>query len=106
MDRVAKSDKQDAFGLAEQLRIGAIERRVYKGRGQFGRLGNLATAQVGPEVALDPNGNAGTGGIGLGGQHAVIAVAMDARRVDEQRESLEELKGVDRESQLGLTRVT
>jgi hypothetical protein len=28
----------------EQLRIGAIETRVYKGRGQFGRLGNLAKA--------------------------------------------------------------
>ena len=38
--RGPKSDKQDAFRLAEQLRIGAIERRVYKGRGQFGRLGS------------------------------------------------------------------
>ncbi len=42
--RGPKSDKQDAFGLAEQLRIGSIETRVYKGRGQFGRLGNLAKA--------------------------------------------------------------
>ena len=42
--RGPKSDKLDAFGLAEQLRIGAIETRVYKGRGQFKRLGNLARA--------------------------------------------------------------
>ncbi len=42
--RGPKSDKKDAFGLAEQLRIGSIETRVYKGRGQFGRLGNLARA--------------------------------------------------------------
>jgi len=42
--RGPKSDKRDAFGLAEQLRIGSIETRVYKGRGQFGRLGNLAKA--------------------------------------------------------------
>jgi len=42
--RGPKSDKLDAFGLAEQLRIGSIETRVYKGRGQFGRLGNLARA--------------------------------------------------------------
>ena len=42
--RGPKSDKRDAFGLAEQLRIGAIKTRVYKGRGQFMRLGNLAKA--------------------------------------------------------------
>ncbi len=42
--RGPKSDKRDAFGLAEQLRIGAIKTRVYKGRGQFRRLGNLAKA--------------------------------------------------------------
>ena len=42
--RGPKSDKLDAFGLAEQLRIGSIETRVYKGRGRFGRLGNLARA--------------------------------------------------------------
>ena len=40
--RGPKSDKRDAFGLAEQLRIGGIGTRVYKGRGQFRRLGNLA----------------------------------------------------------------
>jgi transposase len=28
-----KSDKLDAFGLAEKLRTGSIERRVYKGSG-------------------------------------------------------------------------
>ncbi len=42
--RGPKDDKRDAFGLAEQLRIGSIETRVYKGRGQFKRLGNLAKA--------------------------------------------------------------
>ncbi len=42
--RGPKSDKRDAFALAEQLRMGAIETRVYKGRGQFRRLGNLAKA--------------------------------------------------------------
>ena len=39
-----RSVGRDAFGLAEQLRIGAIETRVYKGRGQFRQLGNLAKA--------------------------------------------------------------
>ena len=34
-----KNDKLDACGLAEQLRIGAIRTKVYKGRGSFGRLG-------------------------------------------------------------------
>jgi hypothetical protein len=33
--RGPKSDKRDAFALAEQLRIGALETRVYKGRGKF-----------------------------------------------------------------------
>lgn len=42
--RGPKSDKRDAFGLAEQLRIGALETRVYKGRGKFRRLGCLARA--------------------------------------------------------------
>ena len=37
--RGPKSDKLDAFGLAEQLRIGAIKRKVYKKRGEFGALG-------------------------------------------------------------------
>jgi hypothetical protein len=36
--RGPKSDKVDAFALAEQLRIGSLETRVYKGRGKFGRL--------------------------------------------------------------------
>ena len=40
--RGPKSDKRDAFGLAEQLRIGAVGTRVYKGRGEFRRLGCLA----------------------------------------------------------------
>jgi hypothetical protein len=42
--RGPKSDKVDAFGLAEQLRIGSLETRVYKGRGKFGRLGHVARA--------------------------------------------------------------
>jgi len=42
--RGPKSDKVDAFALAEQLRIGALETRVYKGRGKFGRLGHVARA--------------------------------------------------------------
>lgn len=42
--RGPKSDKLDAFGLAEQLRIGAIGTRVYKKRGQFRRLGPLGKA--------------------------------------------------------------
>jgi hypothetical protein len=37
-------DKLDAFGLAQQLRIGAIGTRVYKKRGQLARLGHLARA--------------------------------------------------------------
>jgi transposase len=35
-----KNDKLDAFGLAEKLRIGNIERRVYKGGGEFSLLGS------------------------------------------------------------------
>lgn len=42
--RGPKSDKRDAFARAEELRIGAIETRVYKKRGQFRRLGQLARA--------------------------------------------------------------
>ena len=42
--RGPKSDQRDAFGLAEQLRIGAITRRIYKERGQFTRLVYLAKA--------------------------------------------------------------
>lgn len=40
--RDSKSDKLDAFGLAEQLRIGATRIRVFKERGRFGRLRHLA----------------------------------------------------------------
>jgi transposase len=42
--RGPKSDKVDAFALAEQLRIGSLETRVYKGRGKFRRLGHVARA--------------------------------------------------------------
>jgi len=44
--RGSKSDKRDAFDLAEQLRIGSINRRVFKGRGAFKRLGSLAKAHA------------------------------------------------------------
>jgi transposase len=40
--RGPKSDKRDAFALAEQLRIGSLETKVYKGRGKFRRLSHLA----------------------------------------------------------------
>jgi len=42
--RGPKSDKRDAFGLAEMLRIGAIPRKVYKQRGRFTQLAYLAKA--------------------------------------------------------------
>ena len=42
--RRPKNDNLDAFGLAEQLRSGATRTRVYKKRGQFRRLGQLAKA--------------------------------------------------------------
>jgi hypothetical protein len=42
--RGPKSDKLDAFGLAEQLRIGGVKRKVYKKRGEFGALGHRAKA--------------------------------------------------------------
>jgi len=42
--RGPKSDKRDAFALAEQLRIGALETVVYKDRGRLRRLGQLARA--------------------------------------------------------------
>lgn len=44
--RGQKNDKPDAFGLAEQLRVGSIKRRVHKGRGVFKRLGSLAKAHA------------------------------------------------------------
>jgi transposase len=44
--RGPKSDKLDAFGLAEQLRIGAIRTKVYKKRGSFGRLGYRVKAHA------------------------------------------------------------
>ena len=42
--RGPKSDKRDAFALAEQLRTGALETVVYKDRSRFRRLGHLARA--------------------------------------------------------------
>lgn len=42
--RGPKSDKIDAFALAEKLRIGDIETRVYKKRGEFAALGHLTRA--------------------------------------------------------------
>ena len=43
-NRGPKSDKIDAFALAEKLRIGAVETRVYKKQGAFGALGELCRA--------------------------------------------------------------
>ncbi len=40
--RGPKTDKLDAFALAEKLRIGSLETTVYKNRGQFRRLGERA----------------------------------------------------------------
>jgi len=40
----SKSDSVDAFGLAEALRVGSIERRVYKGLGELGMLRELSRA--------------------------------------------------------------
>jgi transposase len=42
--RGPKNDKVDAFWLAEQLRIGAIETKVYKRRRQFRQLAHMAKA--------------------------------------------------------------
>jgi len=42
--RGPKSDKLDAFGLAEQLRIGAVKRKVYKKQGEFRELRHRAKA--------------------------------------------------------------
>ena len=42
--RGPKSDELDAYGLAEQLRIGAIPTRVYKKKGAFGPLGERSRA--------------------------------------------------------------
>jgi transposase len=40
--RGPKDDRRDAFGLADDLRLGAIKRKVYKERGRFGALGYRA----------------------------------------------------------------
>jgi transposase len=42
--RGSKSDKLDAFGVADELRRGAIRKKVYKNRGRFGQLRHLAKA--------------------------------------------------------------
>jgi len=42
--RGPKSDKHDAFALAEKLRIGDIKTRVYKKRGEFAALSHLVRA--------------------------------------------------------------
>jgi transposase len=42
--RGSKSDSVDAFGLAESIRVGVMERRVYKGLGEWGRLRELSRA--------------------------------------------------------------
>ncbi len=40
--RGPKDDRRDAFGLAEMLRVGAVETRVFKGSGQYKTLRELA----------------------------------------------------------------
>jgi transposase len=40
--RGAKSDERDAFGLAEKLRVGGVERRVFKELGPYRKLRELA----------------------------------------------------------------
>ena len=42
--RGPKSDRRDAFGLADALRVGTIETRVYKGLGEFKKLRELSRA--------------------------------------------------------------
>jgi transposase len=42
--RGPKDDKRDAFALAEGLRIGSIQTRVYKGLGEFQQLRELSRA--------------------------------------------------------------
>jgi len=42
--RGQKNDELDAFGLAEQLRTGAIKRTVFKGAGEFRKLRELGRA--------------------------------------------------------------
>ncbi len=44
--RGPKDDKRDAFALAEQLRIGAIKRGVYKSVGPYGTLRQLVKAHA------------------------------------------------------------
>ena len=44
--RGPESDERDAFALAERLRIGAIERRVYKGIGPYAKLRELSRAHA------------------------------------------------------------
>ncbi len=41
-----KSDKRDAFALAEGLRVGSIETRVHKGLGQYRRCGSSCARTV------------------------------------------------------------
>lgn len=43
-NRGSKSDKIDAFALAEMLRIGAVRTRIYKEQGAFGALRELCRA--------------------------------------------------------------
>ncbi len=76
--RGAKSDKHDAFGLAEQLRIGSFDTLVYKGRGQLKRLGCLAKGfgcLVGDVVRVKNRLKCvlRSRGVGYGGRKAVYA---------------------------------
>ena len=42
--RGPKSDERDALGLAQSLRIGNVETRVHKKRGEFALLGHMTRA--------------------------------------------------------------
>ena len=52
--RGPKSDKRDAFGLAEALRVGAIKTRVYKGLGEFRQLRELRSRSAGSRSPSAP----------------------------------------------------
>ena len=44
--RGPKSDKRDAYGLAEKLRVGNLDKQVFKARRQFTRLGERSRIHI------------------------------------------------------------
>jgi transposase len=94
--RGPKSDKRDAFALAEQLRIGALETKVYKGRGKFRRLGSLARGHglVVVDVVRVKNRLKGvlrSRGVGYGAGHSVYAKGDRERWLEALPEPLQPL---------------